>query len=360
MQLNISWYTVALKHTWAISRGSWDEETIYKVTLTRDGVSGIGECCTVERYGETDEVILASFQVAREFFADADPWQYRVLEKKLRRMIPSAPARAALEMALLDWIGKTLDLPLYRFWGLSQEDIPLSSYSIGIGSEDEIREKLTEAVYDPILKIKVGTDADEDVLTLIREHTSRTLRLDANEAWQTVDEALQNINKLARFGIEFIEQPMPAGDLDAVAELRRKSPIPIIADEDCHTSADIPQLARAYDGINIKLLKAGGILEAKRMIGLAHTFGLDVMLGCMLETSVGIAAAAHIAPAVEYVDLDSHRLLAEEPYEPIVVENGRLMLKNNPGLGVAAATRKKPVRRKVAWPGKRKSVSASL
>ncbi len=358
MQLSIDWYSVVMKHTWSISRGSWDEETIYKVTLMQDGVSGIGECCTVERYGESDEVIVASFEAARDVFAGADPWQYRALEKKLRRVIPSAPARAALEMALLDWIGKTLDLPLYRFWGLSREEIPLSSYSIGISSDEEIREKLAEAAYDPILKIKVGTDHDEDILALIRKETPRTLRLDANEAWESVDEALKNINKLARFGIEFIEQPMPAGDLDAVAELRRKSPIPIIADEDCHTSADIPQLARAYDGINIKLLKSGGLLEARRMIGLAHTFGLEVMLGCMLETSVGIAAAAHIAPAVEYIDLDSHRLLAEEPYQPIRMEHGKIKLTERPGLGISPAGRRKSSARKVAWPGK--GVSASL
>ena len=202
-----------------------------------------------------------------------------------------------------------------------------------------MQRKIREAEEFPILKIKVGTKQDEEIMRAVREVTDKPLRVDANEGWKTKEEALERICWLAQFNIEFVEQPMPANRLDDVRWLRqqlqhRNIAMPLFADEDSKTSRDLSALAGVYDGINIKLMKSGGLQEALRMIHLARALDLKIMLGCMIESSVGITAAAHLAPLVDHADLDGHLLISNDPFVGVQMQNGKMTLPEAPGLGV--------------------------
>ena len=211
---------------------------------------------------------------------------------------------------------------------------PATSFSIGIDDLDTIRAKVLAAGDYAVLKIKLGTDRDEAIMAAVREVTDQPLRVDANEGWKDPETALRHIVRLAGQGVELIEQPLPAGRLEEVAWLRERSPLPLFADEDVMDSADIAQLAGSYHGINIKLMKAGGPREAWRMIQRAREHGLKIMLGCMIESSCGISAAAHLSGAVDFVDLDGHLLLATDPFRGLRLEAGRVRTSEAPGLGV--------------------------
>jgi L-alanine-DL-glutamate epimerase-like enolase superfamily enzyme len=244
-------------------------------------------------------------------------------------------------MALMDWVGKKFGLPLFRLWGINPEKTPASSFTIGIDTPGMMQRKIREAEEFPILKIKLGTAQDEEIMRAVRETTDKPLRVDANEGWKSKEEALEKICWLTPFNIEFVEQPMPAGRLDEVRWLRqqlqqRQVNLPIFADEDSKTPRDLPALAEVYDGINIKLMKSGGLQEAWRMIHLAHTLGLKIMLGCMIESSVAITAAAHLAPLVDYADLDGHLLISNDPFVGVQMNRGRMTLPHASGLGVRA------------------------
>ena len=197
-----------------------------------------------------------------------------------------------------------------------------------------IRQKVEEAKEFPVLKIKVGRDNDAEILAAVREATDKPLRVDANEGWKDKEQALEKIRWLQGLGVELIEQPLPAAMIEETAWLRERAEIPIIADEAVKRASDIPRLAGAYDGINIKLMKAGGVQEAIRMIHVARAFGMKIMLGCMIESSVAIAAAAHLSPMVDWADLDGNLLISNDPFTGAMVERGRLVLNDRPGLGV--------------------------
>lgn len=197
-----------------------------------------------------------------------------------------------------------------------------------------MQKKNREAEAYPILKIKVGKSNDEQIMKAVREITTKTLRVDANEGWKTKEEALDKIKWLETMGVEFIEQPLPALMLAETRWLRERINMPIIADEAVKSTADIPKLARSYDGINIKLMKSGGIQEALRMIWMARSLGMKIMLGCMVESSCAISAAAHISPLVDWADLDGNLLIANDPFKGTTVEKGKLILPDKPGLGI--------------------------
>ena len=237
-------------------------------------------------------------------------------------------------MAAYDLLGKRLNVPIHELLGIDPRETPLTSFTIGIDTPEIMAKKARQAFQYKILKVKVGTPNDIENLEAIRSVTNATIRVDANEAW-TPKQAVAMIKEIARFDVEFVEQPVPAADLDGLAFVKEHSPLPIIADEACIVPSDIPKVARCVDGINIKLMKCGGIYPAWQMIQIARAHNLQVMMGCMIESSVAITAAAQLSPLLDYADLDGHLLIADDPFAGVEVEDGRLKLGSGAGLGLS-------------------------
>lgn len=324
-----------LAHTWTISRNSSDFKNNVFVRITRNGISGIGEAAPNVRYGENDKLTTEKIEAARHIFEEHNLFHFTDIKEALdSEILNQSCARAALDIALMDWVGKAFNLPLYRLFGLNTARTPLTSFSIGIDTIDVIKQKVREAADYPILKIKVGKENDEEIINAVRSVTDKPIRVDANEGWKDKHVALEKINWLKSRGVEFIEQPMPSDMIDETAWLRERVDMPIVADEAVKNAADIPKLARAYDGINIKLMKSGGIQEALRMIAMAKALGLKIMLGCMIESSVAISAAAHIAPYVDWADLDGNLLISNDPFTGVKIDRGQFVFSEKPGLGV--------------------------
>ena len=246
-------------------------------------------------------------------------------------------AKAAIDIALMDWVAKKLGVPLYRYFGLDPKDAPVTTFSIGIDTPEITRQKVREAEAYPVLKIKVGLDTDEATIEAVRSVTKKPLRVDANEGWKNREEVVRKINWLETQGVEFVEQPMPASMGEDIRWVRSRVHLPIIADEACLRASDIPKCAGIYDGVNVKLDKSGGILEGYRMIQIAKSLGMKTMLGCMISSSVSVTAAAHLSPLVDYADLDGNLLIANDPYRGVTVEQGKLVLPDRPGLGLIPA-----------------------
>ncbi|MES2706000.1 MAG: dipeptide epimerase [Verrucomicrobiota bacterium] len=325
---------LTLTNPWTISRGSAAGKEYACVELRLDGHTGWGEAAHNSRYDESLKSVRAGLAVGIGHFGRSG---LAALPEILADDRISGSAKAALDMALLDLEGKQRGLPAGELLGVPAVLPPRTSFSIGIDSLEVMKAKTLAASEYAVLKIKLGTDHDEAIVNAIREVTDQPLRVDANEGWCDREQALRHIERLAGQGVELIEQPMPAGNLDDVAWLRERSPLPLFADEDVMKTTDIPRLARAYHGINIKLMKAGGPREAWRMVSEARRLGLKIMLGCMIESSCGISAAAHLSPAVDFTDLDGHLLLASDPFSGLRLEDGRVLTSGRPGLGVEPA-----------------------
>ena len=324
-----------LKNKWQISRGSLDFKEIVVVRIEKDGVVGLGEASPNTRYGETSALTLRRIREAAPIFEKHNLFHYQNIKTALDAAITDQScAKAALDTALMDWIGKSMNAPLYKLWGFNPDDAPLTSYTIGIDTVEMIRQKTRDAAEFPILKIKLGVENDREIMAAVRSETGKPIRVDANEGWTTREEALEKIRWLETQGVEFVEQPMPAGNLANVAWLRERVNLPLVADEDVKTAADIPRLAGVYDGINIKLMKSGGLLEGLRMIQVARALDLKIMLGCMIESSIAISAAAQLAPMVDWADLDSNLLLRNDPFSGVKVVEGRFVFNDKPGIGL--------------------------
>ena len=336
--MNLTWETfrVRLKYPFTISRSTRETEELVWVRVETDGIEGWGEADPAAYYGESVQTVLEALERYRSVIEQAEePESLERIERALEARLPgNAAARAAVSAALHDLQGKRLGRPLWRLWGLDPADAPLSSFTIGIDEPAVVREKVRRAAAYPILKIKVGTDRDRQILEAVRsEAPDATLRVDANAAW-SAGEALDHLPMLADYGVEFVEQPLPPEDRDGLREVYEGSPLPIVLDESSIVAADIPGLVGLAHGINIKLAKCGGPREALRMIHTARACGLKVMLGCMIESSLGIAPAAHLAPLVDYADLDGAALLADDPFRGPHLEGPRVALGDEPGLGV--------------------------
>jgi L-Ala-D/L-Glu epimerase len=318
-----------------IARGVQTVASNAIVQINHNGYTGYGEAAPDEFYGEDVETVLAC--VAR--FAGNlgnDPFAIEDVMNQLDKIIRLNPAaKAAVDMALYDLIGKMLGVPLYKLLGLNAAHAAHTSFTLGIDSPTEMAKKALKAIDYPILKVKVGTRHDLDNIKAIREVSQAVIRVDANTAW-TAKEAIQAINALAPYTIEFVEQPVAPRDLAGLKLVRENVPLPIIADESCVTVEDIPRVAECVDGINIKLMKCGGLRHALKMIHVARAHNLRVMIGCMIESSLAITAAAHLTPLVDYADLDGHLLIDNDPYVGVGVLNGKLVLPEDPGLGVKA------------------------
>ena len=305
------------------------------LTYTRDDVSGHGEGAPIPRYKETAASAQKAIDDIRDYLAAADPWQFaKLMAEVFRRIEGQYAGKAALDIALMDWVGQKLGVPLYRYFGLDPKDAPITTFSIGIDTPEMTRKKLEEAAQFPVLKIKVGLDTDEATMETVRRFTNKPLRVDANEGWTNKEEAVRKINWLEKMGVEFVEQPMPASMLEETKWVRSRVHLPLIADEACLHAPDIPKVKDAYDGVNVKLDKAGGVLEGYRMIQIAKSLGLKTMLGCMISSSVSVTAAAHLSPLVDYADLDGNLLIANDPYIGVTVRDGKLILPDRPGLGL--------------------------
>ncbi len=318
-----------------IARGVQTVASNAIVQINHNGYTGYGEAAPDEFYGEDVETVLAC--IAR--FAGNlgnDPFAIEDVMNQLDKIIRLNPAaKAAVDMALYDLVGKMLGVPLYKLLGLNAAHAAHTSFTLGIDSPTEMAKKALKAIDYPILKVKVGTRHDLDNIKAIREVSQAVIRVDANTAW-TAKEAIQAINALAPYTIEFVEQPVAPRDLAGLKLVRENVPLPIIADESCVTVEDIPRVAECVDGINIKLMKCGGLRHALKMIHVARAHNLRVMLGCMIESSLAITAAAHLTPLVDYADLDGHLLIDNDPYVGVGVLNGKLVLPEGPGLGVKA------------------------
>jgi L-alanine-DL-glutamate epimerase-like enolase superfamily enzyme len=340
VQLRTTVKRLNLRHTWTIARGSSDFKEYPYLEISQNGVVGRGEAACNIRYQETLESMLETIEKARPLVENADLWRYYDLGNAIQKVCDQQmAAKTAIDMALMDWIAKNLNVPLYRFLGLDKNKTPLTSFSIGIDKPEVMQAKIREAEIYPILKIKAGTPDDEKIMTAVRATTDKPLFVDANEGWKSKEEALEKIHWLAKNNVILLEQPMPAAMHEEQKWLRQRCielgiKLPIIADESVKQAADIPRLAEAYDGINIKLMKAGGIQEALRMITLARCLNLKILLGCMIESSLGITAAAHLSPLVDWADLDGNLLISNDPFSGVKVENGKLILPEGPGLGV--------------------------
>lgn len=327
-----------LRHTWTTVMSSSDYRDNLMVRLKCGDVTGRGEAAPIVRYRENAESARKALESVAQLVAGSDPWHFEKLMAEVFRRIPGEYAsKAALDISLMDMAGQRLGVPLYRYFGLDRNDAPVTTYSIGIDTPETTKEKVREAEQFPVLKIKVGLQTDEETIASVRSVTKKPLRVDANEGWKDKEEAVRKINWLEAQGVEFVEQPMPAPMLEEARWVRSRVHIPIIADEACLHPADIPRLADSYDGVNIKLMKCGGMLEAFRMIQIAKSLGMKTMLGCMIESSIGVTAAAHLSPLVDYADLDGNLLIVNDPYSGVRVDKGRLVLPEGPGLGVTPA-----------------------
>ena len=324
-----------LRHTWTTTMSSSEYRDTLQARYTRDGVTGVGEGAPIVRYHENAADGQKALEAARGVILAGDPWRMEtVLSEAFRQLEGQYAARAALDIALHDWTGKRLGIPVYRLLGLDPGNAPITTFSIGIDTPETTRQKVREAAEFPVLKVKVGLDTDEATIEAVRSVTGKPLRVDANEGWKDKETAIRKIEWLASKGVELVEQPMPAAMLEEAAWVRRRSPIPVFADEACLRSTSIPGLAGTCHGVNVKLDKAGGLREALRMVHTARACGLKVMLGCMISSSASTTAAAHLSPLVDFADLDGNLLIANDPWEGVAVRDGRLVLPDGPGLGL--------------------------
>jgi len=325
-------------HPFVIARGGASEHRLMRVRITGDdGVEGWGEAAPNRFYGETAETALGALARLTPIVEQCDAWAIEDVEAEMNRAIRfNGSVKSAISAALHDLAGKRLGVPVYKLWGLNPANAPLSSFTIAIASnDDELRRRIEQASSYPVLKIKLGTDHDEHIIRTVREAApTKVLRVDANAAW-TPKRALRMVDVLVECGVEYVEQPLPPHDIDGLRFVRERSVLPVIADESCVVASDIPRLVGAVDGINIKLSKCGGLREALKMIATARSHGMLVMAGCMIETSLGITAAAHFAPLLDYADFDGAALLSDDPYTGATIAAGKIEIPRGPGLGVS-------------------------
>jgi L-Ala-D/L-Glu epimerase len=335
MKLVIHEIKLPLRHTFTITHGSTDVQDNLIVELREGDISGYGESSTVHGYyGVTPESMKGALEAARTAIENDeldDPAAF--WDRIFPKLGHNRFALCALDEAAHDLWGKIRGAPVWKLWGLNIDKIPDSDYTIGIDSIDKMVEKLKEFDGWPIYKIKLGTDHDLDIVRALRKHTDAVFRVDANTAW-TADQTIEFSKELKKLNVEFIEQPLPADRWEDHKKVFRESALPIIADESCLIEEDVDRCIGHFHGINIKLTKAGGMTPAKRMIEKARKNNLQVMIGCMTESSVGISAIAQLLPLLDYVDMDGIVLIAKDVASGVKLEKGRPIMPAVNGNGV--------------------------
>ncbi|MAI31941.1 MAG: dipeptide epimerase [Rubripirellula sp.] len=334
-RLSIHLRDLPLKHPFTISRSTITTQPTVIVELS-DGIhSGFGEATTNDYYGMTSQRIVAAIESVRDEIESMPYLNPSELWARLHDKLPDEPfGLCAIDQAAYDLWGKQLSTPVHQLWELDINHLPVSNFTIGIDTLENMIHKLQEVPDWPVYKIKLGTADDLKIITELRQHTTATFRVDANCGW-TVDETLVNARQLRELGVEFIEQPLPAEDLDGSARVYQHSVLPIMADESCITERDVKSCKDRFHGVNIKLVKCGGLTPARRMIQQARELGLKVMVGCMTESTVGISAIAQLLPLLDFVDMDGAELLAEDIASGVRVERGSCHYSPLPGSGVA-------------------------
>lgn len=328
-----------LKHTWTIARGAADFKENVLVYYERNGLTGVGEAGHLTAAGQTADQTLRGLERLIPFYEQANPFEFAGLPEQARQIAGvTPPARAAIELALMDWVGQKLALPLHRLFGLNPRREVATSFSIGLDKPDVMQQKVKEAGAFHILKVKLGRENDEEIIKSLRAVTDKPIRVDANEGWRDKETAIKKIEWLERQNIEFVEQPLPRQMIEETRWVKERTRLPIVADEAVEIARDIPSVAGAYSGINIKIMKAGGVLEALRMFQMAQALNLDTMLGCMIETSVAITAAVQLQSLARWVDLDGNLLLKHDPFVGASLKDGRWQVPDHPGLGVRPVT----------------------
>ena len=333
IDLAVRHFALPLRHPFTISRGTVAVQDTVIVQLGEQGCHGYGEATTNPYYGVTVESLTRQISAVAPLLRRCTTDDLEgLLDGLAAELGDDMFARCALDMAAHDLWGKRLGRPVHGLWGLDPAAGPLSNYTIGIDTPERMVAKLAEVPGWPIYKIKLGTDRDLEIVRELRRHTDRPFRVDANCGW-TVRQAIDYSGPLADLGVEFIEQPLAADD-PGMAEVRRHSALPVFADESCAVEGDVETCAERFHGINIKLVKCGGLAPARRMIARARELGLRVMCGCMTESTVGISALAQIVPQLDHVDMDGAALLAADIAAGVVVEDGRRRYPDRPGTGV--------------------------
>lgn len=323
--------SLPLEFPFTIARGTQTRAEVVLVEIEDDeGRVGIGGAGPSSHYGETADTVEAVLPDLLAVVEDVgDPHRLARIERRMRETVERNPAaRCAVSVALHDLAAKQLDVPLYRYWGLDPDETVETSYTIGIDDTETMREKTELALSrgHGTLKVKLGTDRDEEIVRTVRETApDARLYVDANEAW-TPKEAVRKIDRLADHDVEFVEQPVPAEDPEGLRHVYERATLPIAADESCITAADVPRIADRCDVANLKLMKCGGLREAIRIVNAARAHGLQVMCGCMSESNASIAAACHLAPLLDYADLDGSLLLDDDPVDGVPMPGGRIDL----------------------------------
>ena len=334
LKLSFAPYNLQLKHVFTIAGNSRNTTPVMLTELRYQGISGYGEASMPPYLGESQDT-AAKFLSELDLEQFNDPFR---MEEILEYIDGSAPgntaAKAAVDIALHDLIGKLTGQPFYKLWGFTPENTPDTSYTIGIDNPEVLKLKTEEAAPYKLLKVKLNGINDSEIIESIRAVTSKPICIDVNQGWTIKEEALEKICRLHEKGVVFIEQPMPKNRIDDTAWLTQHSPLPIIADEAVQRLSDIQKAAGVYSGINIKLMKCTGMREAHKMITIARELNLRVMIGCMTETSCAISAAAQLSPKADWADLDGNLLIVNDPFKGITIENGKIILNNKPGIGI--------------------------
>lgn len=341
MKLSFTPYELQLRHSFNLAKFSRTTTPDVLVKIELDGVTGYGEASMPPYLGESVESVT-KYLSSLDLGQFADPFRLAEIHDYMDRVAPgNRAAKASVDIALHDLTGKLMGQPWYRIWGLSPENTPDTSFTIGIDTPEVVREKVGEATPYKILKVKMGLDHDTETVEVIRDMTSRPICVDVNQGWTDKHHALEMCHWLAERNCLFVEQPMPKEMVDETAWLRERSPLPIVADEFLQRLDDVRRAYGVYDAINIKLMKSTGMREAKQMAELAQALGMDVMLGCMTETSCAISAASQLAPLAKWADLDGNLLITNDCFDGTRIVDGKVEIpRDRPGIGVVTSPKK--------------------
>jgi len=334
LKLTFRTYELQLKHTFTVAEYSRDTTPVVLTELEYDGIIGYGEASMPPYLGESHKSVT-SFLSKVNLSQFNDPFRIDDIltyvdsvDKKNRA------AKASVDIALHDLIGKIVNQPLYKLWGLNPDKTPVTSFTIGIDKPDVVRTKTKEAKGFKVLKVKLGRGNDKEMINAVRDITNVPLYVDVNQGWKNKENALDMIHWLKEKGVIFIEQPLPKENIDDMAWLTQNSPLPTMADEAFQRLSDVAKFKGVYSGINIKLMKSTGLREAHKMITVAKALEMKVMMGCMTETSCAVSAAAQLSPLVDWADLDGNLLISNDVYEGVKVIDGKITLNNLPGIGI--------------------------
>lgn len=327
-------FTLELKHTFTIATYSRSTTPVVLTTIEHEGLIGYGEASMPPYLGESHESVMAFLsKVNLEQFSD--PFQIDDILTYVEGIeTHNTAAKASVDIALHDLVGKMLNKPWYQIWGFNKSSTPFTTFTIGIDTDEIIRKKVAEALDYKILKVKLGSEDDKKLISTIREISNKPIAVDVNQGWKDREKALDLIYWMKENNVGMIEQPMPKEQMDDIAWLTENSPLPIFADEGVQRLDDVLKIKGVYSGINIKLMKCTGLREAHKMLAIAKASQMKTMIGCMTETSCAISAASQLSPQVDWADLDGNLLIKNDPYCGTIIVEGKIVLKDKPGIGL--------------------------